>query len=867
MYQVWVAGDWHLFSKKIDYQHPMRSKYDIQRIKDSIDELPIAPEDLFVHVGDICDPEEITVERLQPIFENIPCKKVLCKGNHDTESDDWYREVGFDEVCDILILHTLVFSHFPCIIDKDQINIHGHIHTEQIATMGSQYVNCYIGFPCINVEELLDRGIRQTPEDYQTTPEVKNLIAKTFDDTTRKVFWEKQKTMHILDLSSEFTLTPEDESAMMNEIIFDDIDQTEYWEQDDLYNPANRKKEPMAEAFHSKMIDQDSVSNLQKDAIQELKDLIKKHGYQSLNPKVYSTENKTIILELVSGSQTNRLKHKEELKILVKELKPTLKKKYPEVRNVSSGDGDEGCIYIDLKNMIQDNERKNPWQKDTEKAHIKNLIEIFIAQLPKETGVIPEFNYYPESTYGDMNILNIRQVKANNNNKQFLEIMYKDKTDIKKRIQSVILMNRDYFYDILNCNPDKLQSEELKAIKSTKELEKYADRILNSITYEEHTPAFALYSILNLMGTDSISYSDGKLIEFVKMLLYGDNMKDVFNFDRYINELIKAVQEIEDLYLNIIATNLKLFDIGVVQSTKKFTKINPTVYQEIEKYVNDPKNGIIQHDMSTTVYDFSKFHLGKVLLANDILMENPWLTPSRFIPRVHYYNYVIYTHGDTNQSYQYDKFIMNPIVYRHNTYTVMEELLDRIMKENPNNKVLIVSCNGAGIHLGKYTDSTNVTYSNNINLMEATQNITLSNTMKKMLKLLEDKLELYTTLPLTLTWSLRNYEFLIPNEFKYITLGRKGNKYTIKMKELSSKRYSSNTVTEFYQEELMKSFNCILILYKAISYLIGLYYNIDTVKEIPFQENVIGKLLSQYEVYTPYGYLGKNSYDIAYKII
>ena len=65
----------------------------------------------------------------------------------------------------------------------------------------------------------------------------------------------------------------------------------------------------------------------------------------------------------------------------------------------------------------------------------------------------------------------------------------------------------------------------------------------------------------------------------------------------------------------------------------------------------------------------------------------------------------------------------------------------------------------------------------------------------------------------------------------------------------------------------MKSFNCILILYKAISYLIGLYYNIDTVKEIPFQENAVGKLLSQYEVYTPHGYLGKNSYDIAYKII
>ena len=572
-----------------------------------------------------------------------------------------------------------------------------------------------------------------------------------FSEEFRKAQWEGLSKLDILDLTDEFKLVPLDENTELNEIIFDDIDQTEYWEQDDLYDPGQRKKEPMAE--------------------------------------------------------------------------------------------------------------------NTKETHIKELMESFIAQLPKETGAIPEFNYYPESTYGDMNILNIRQVKANNNNKQFLEIMYQDKTDIKKRIQSVILMNRDYFYDILNCNPDKLQSEELKAIKSTKELEKYADRILNSITYEEHTPAFALYSILNLMGTDSISYSDRKLIEFVKMLLYGDNMKDVFNFDRYINGLIKAVQEIEDLYLNIIATNLKLFDIGVVQSTKEFTKINPTVYQEIEKYVNDPKNGIIQHDMSTTVYDFSKFHLGKVLLANDILMENPWLTPSRFIPRVHYYDYVIYTHGDTNQSYQYDKFIMNPIVYRHNTYTIMEELLDRIMKENPNNKVLIVSCNGAGIHLGKYTDSTNVTYSNNINLMEAAQSITLSNTMKKMLKFLEDKLELYTTLPLTLTWSLRNYEFLIPTEFKYIMLGRKGNNYTIKMKELSSKRYSSDTVTEFYQEELMKSFNCILILYKAISYLIGLYYNIDTVKEIPFQENVIGKLLSQYEVYTPYGYLGKNSYDIAYKII
>ena len=752
MNQIWVAADWHLYNTSlIDPRHPQRSKYNLQALQDDLKKVPFHEDDLFILLGDLCDPEVTTPDKIADILSVIPCKKLLTRGNHDTEEDTWYYDAGFDYVCDVCLIHTLVFSHIPVIIDKDKINIHGHLHTLKISTIGSQYVNAFYGNPCINVEDLLEKGVMQSPKEYEITTDVQKEMNTIFSVEFRKAQWEGLSKLDILDLTDEFKLVPLDENTELNEIIFDDIDQTEYWEQDDLYDPGQRKKEPMAE--------------------------------------------------------------------------------------------------------------------NTKETHIKELMESFIAQLPKETGAIPEFNYYPESTYGDMNILNIRQVKANNNNKQFLEIMYQDKTDIKKRIQSVILMNRDYFYDILNCNPDKLQSEELKAIKSTKELEKYADRILNSITYEEHTPAFALYSILNLMGTDSISYSDKKLIEFVKMLLYGDNMKDVFNFDRYINGLIKAVQEIEDLYLNIIATNLKLFDIGVVQSTKEFTKINPTVYQEIEKYVNDPKNGIIQHDMSTTVYDFSKFHLGKVLLANDILMENPWLTPSRFIPRVHYYDYVIYTHGDTNQSYQYDKFIMNPIVYRHNTYTIMEELLDRIMKENPNNKVLIVSCNGAGIHLGKYTDSTNVTYSNNINLMEAAQNITVSNTMKKMLKFLEDKLELYTTLPLTLTWSLRNYEFLIPTEFKYITLGRKGNNYTIKMKELSSKRYSSNTVIEFYQEELMKSFNCILILYKAISYLIGLYYNIDTVKEIPFQENVIGKLLSQYEVYTPYGYLGKNSYDIAYKII
>lgn len=90
----------------------------------------ISNKDVVIHLGDICIGGDLYWHEK---LSELPGKKILVKGNHDSKSDNWYLEHGWDFVCDSFQMtfqgKKVYFSHYPVAWDGYyDLNIHGHFH-------------------------------------------------------------------------------------------------------------------------------------------------------------------------------------------------------------------------------------------------------------------------------------------------------------------------------------------------------------------------------------------------------------------------------------------------------------------------------------------------------------------------------------------------------------------------------------------------------------------------------------------------------------------------------------------------------------------------------------------------------------------
>ena len=254
MNKIWIACDWHLWNRKNNYSHPYRSISSIGKLSDNYTS-GISPTDIFVHLGDIADPEKADKEKLKAIIQSIPAGyKVLCKGNHDTEPDDYYYDLGFDVVCEICTIYNVVLSHFPVKVNEDEVNVHAHLHSEKLSSLGYQHINAYkanFNDGPTSLDDLLDTAIFQDEAEYKSTDMAH--YEKKFTEYTSAMFGNR--FTQIVDISDRVPLAPIEESAkpqlddsdadeILNEILFDDVEDTQYWMADDnTYRDTVRKAE------------------------------------------------------------------------------------------------------------------------------------------------------------------------------------------------------------------------------------------------------------------------------------------------------------------------------------------------------------------------------------------------------------------------------------------------------------------------------------------------------------------------------------------------------------------------------------------------------------------------------------------------
>ena len=219
MFNVFVATDFHLWDKSNDSRHPFVSVSKLGRLS-AYYAKDIQVGDMFIYLGDLCDPDVTDMNKLKAVIQSIPGYKVLTRGNHDTMDETFYLNIGFDAVCDVCKVGNLIFSHMPVRVAPDMINIHGDNHNNKQSNLGRQHINAYdehaLERPFL-VEDLLEKriGMHAPEEPYYADPKDLSMgIFITQDARSHHITYS-----NILDLTDKVTLYEDDQEDTMNEAV------------------------------------------------------------------------------------------------------------------------------------------------------------------------------------------------------------------------------------------------------------------------------------------------------------------------------------------------------------------------------------------------------------------------------------------------------------------------------------------------------------------------------------------------------------------------------------------------------------------------------------------------------------------------
>lgn len=132
---TYITTDTHYYHKKLVVSGKRPENYEHIITKNWIDK--VTNRDTVIHLGDVCFAKQSQAHDL--FIRPMPGFKILVKGNHDNNSDQWYLNHGWTSVVDRLNwfhmkngkpVH-IAFTHIPIEDDGSfDLNIHGHFHED-----------------------------------------------------------------------------------------------------------------------------------------------------------------------------------------------------------------------------------------------------------------------------------------------------------------------------------------------------------------------------------------------------------------------------------------------------------------------------------------------------------------------------------------------------------------------------------------------------------------------------------------------------------------------------------------------------------------------------------------------------------------
>ena len=822
MHNIWVATDLHLSNREDTKQHPFLTQRERQQMYDNYAAM-IQPDDLLIFLGDLFDAGTIDPQEIGKFLHSIKGHIIMCRGNHDSEDDAFYKELGVDEICDILVIHNLIFSHKPVKIAPDELNIHGHLHTEKMSTLGYQHINAYAvnfnknGEPVL-LDDILDSAYVQNP-DIVKDAKMLNHIEEKFEKYTS--LSSSDEYHDILDLSDEFTLAPIDESATKkkkddklnlffvsehgdyNETILQPKVPNNYMTQ----NGFEDNKTPRV--CFSTSIDGCLIALSQNITNKEfyVYQPVGKHKVivptEKQVPDVKITKERWIC-EPVELTCIGKIKAIDEngpkddgipyrygpnkehearlyawgykwLERFNESISPSIVSLSAEIDNDKANDPLDEILFPDVDSTQY-------WEADDDKANNK----------------ISGLNYSDDRT--TIKTIHKNDVVADgqatldesiNNTPQILLKV----SSMSGRDKYLSIIAKDLFDEHAKIVPEIFEQKKLESLNNVNELIAY----FYKVTLPYSTIGLHGYQTENtILGAylyRQAVESAGDLTKNDIKTFFGEELSDE-NMGTYIRQCINRLNEIELAVCGILIANLKLIRLSI--DSVCCDMFDPNARKELIKrakdYIDKNQDEFIKtEDDGTVSFCYNKFgvnrqvFISKEMYNNKAVKKN--MRPSRFLARLGLYNYIIVAHGHTID-YENGKYRWNiePITVDDEQFTDLDKLIRHLKKTNMDARILVMSCNEAHI-IPDTTLYDHVDYADNEVLFESADlAIKTTGSANSMLKDIIDtipkKIKQLNKLEAQLLSAIDNFDILVaPDKFEYVHIDDI-NKLSVELKTI-----------------------------------------------------------------------------------
>ena len=836
MHNIWITTDLHLYNVENDPRHPFRTQRNLGNLADNYGS-DIQDDDLLIFLGDLYDPATGDAEKVSSIIHNIRGTKIMCRGNHDTESKDFYRELGFNAVCDILRIHNLIFSHKPVRVNPDELNIHGDLHSEKLSSLGYQHINAY---PInhnkedqpVLIEDLIDSAIVQNRDEAHGP----SFNQQQMDAFTSLVSNETYRD--VLDLSDEFTMSPMDEAANTKQKKTEAEKLYFLSEHDDWDESIIRPRIPnnflTRNGYEDATIPRVCFSTFIDGCLRALSQNLKGKVFYVYQP-VGKYEVITPTLEQVPDRAVTRerwITKPVELhcigKIQVGEAK---------------GDGIKYVYGEDNEHSAKLYDWEWEWIEKINESVQPSIVSLSVSEKdPRVKRDIMDEILFPDVDSTRFFEADDNAPEAEADLKKNIKML--DKNDVaadgqttldesshkkkkKKKVktpemvftfikpgerettETISILAQDLFHEKIMIHPERIDVQKIATMERVGELIEYFERTAEG----EAIDKYGVTSDHYIAGSFLLNaYRDKPEQKEIEDILIPDLPPE--QFKQYVKDTIEYLNQVESAICGLICANMAMVRLSiddvcaecltpygrnkVIEEAKQLVDdYEKDIKSTYKYYANSPYTGDVE-EFKTIVFDYGPVGLRKKVVISGMMYDNKvyknLMKPSRYLVRFGVYDVVIVVHGRTtfteNGGYRWD---IEPLqVDKGVTVTDMNSAI-QYFRNKYHGRILVTSCNEAGIvpddklyDMVDFASHTVLFESTDVGL-PATVGST-SSMLKSLINYVPKKIKALNRTEARIVTALDEFNFLAtPTEFDYINVDEKLGHVTVSIKSKNIK--------------------------------------------------------------------------------